>query len=319
MISASCNAADQQSTNRQPVLAQILITISLPPPTIQRGWSVNNLCGGSASDTAMNWIVVFLNWVLRGQSFQYVLGYNFSSRHAMSHRSEYFDCSSRGNITEPAFCSTITSLLAVEWLESPRFPIPTAMSDSQSLNTWMLEIMISSKNEHVFVLGLSHLTFQIVIDAWRALMNLGLKQPIAWNNSRHASSWQFHIHCGNEDISSPGIICILCHQVLRHPSEHGTRRMGNHILAKAHNAQLKKLSALEVTVLNTSMIDETALGIPNSQGSWGIAKVSSQQKLIFDIQIAPYWPKWRTKRSKPAAKDSEISESQQDTWTRYLR
>jgi len=63
-------------------------------------------------------------------------------------------------------------------------------------------------------------------------MNIGSKQPIALKNSRHHSRWQFYLHCGIEETSSPGIICIVCHQVLRHPSEHGTSSIGIHLLAK---------------------------------------------------------------------------------------
>jgi hypothetical protein len=63
------------------------------------------------------------------------------------------------------------------------------MSDTKSLNTSLLEVMISSKNERVFIRDLSDLTLQIIFDAWWASMNVGLKRPIAWNNSRHAPSW----------------------------------------------------------------------------------------------------------------------------------
>jgi hypothetical protein len=54
------------------------------------------------------------------------------------------------------------------------------------------------------------------------------------------------------------------------------------------------------------------------QGSCGIARVSLEWKIIFDIQFNPYWPKWQTKRSKLAPKDFETSEFHQDTWNRYL-
>jgi hypothetical protein len=97
--------------------------------------------------------------------------------------------------------------------------------------------MISSKNERVFIRDLSDLTLQIIFDAWWASLSVGSKRPIAWNNSRHAPSWQFYLHSTNEETGSPGIICIVCHQVLRHPSEHGTSSMGKHLLAKAHIAK----------------------------------------------------------------------------------
>jgi hypothetical protein len=54
------------------------------------------------------------------------------------------------------------------------------------------------------------------------------------------------------------------------------------------------------------------------QGSRGITSVSVQRKMIFDIELNPYWPKWQTTRSKRADKDVEISKSHQDTWNRYL-
>ena len=178
--------------------------------------------------------------------------------------------------------------------------------------------MISSKNERVFIRDLSDLTLQIIFDGWWASMNVGSKRPIAWKNSRHAPSWRFYLHCGIEETGSPGIICIVCHQVLRHPSEHGTSSMGKHLLAKAHIAKLNELTESEVTELTSSTVDETALAILKRQGSRGITIVSLQRKTIFDIQFNPYWPKWQTKRSKLADKDFETSEFHQDTWNRYL-
>src|SRR5882757_2039031 len=162
------------------------------------------------------------------------------------------------------------------------------MSDTQSLTTSLLEVMISSKNERVFIRDLSDLTFQIIFDVWWASMNVGSKRPIAWNNSRHVPSWRFYLHCGMEENCSPGIICIVCHQVLRHPSEHGTSLLGKHLLAKAHIAKLNELTESEVAELTSSTINETALAILKRQGSRGITIVSLQRKTIFDIQFNPY-------------------------------
>jgi len=53
-------------------------------------------------------------------------------------------------------------------------------------------------------------------------MNVGLKRPIAWKNSRHAPPWRLYLQCGIEEMGSPGIICIVCHQVLPHLVERGT-------------------------------------------------------------------------------------------------
>ena len=141
-------------------------------------------------------------------------------------------------------------------------------------------------------------------------MNVTSQRPNAWNNSGHAPSWRFYLHCGMEENGSPGIICIMCHQVLRHLSEHGTCSMGKHLLAKAHIAKLNKLTR--------STVDETALAILNRQRSWGITIVSSLRQIIFDDQVVPYSPEWQTNRSKLAAKDIVTSEFHQDMWNRYM-
>jgi len=119
-------------------------------------------------------------------------------------------------------------------------------------------------------------------------MNVGSKHPIAWNNSRHASSWRFYLPCGIEETGSPGIMCIVCHEVLCHPSEHGTSLMGQHLLAKAHIAKLNQLTESDVTELTRSTVNETALAILKRQGRRGITIVSSQRKFIFDTQVNPY-------------------------------
>jgi len=162
------------------------------------------------------------------------------------------------------------------------------MSDSKSLNTSLLEVMISSKNERVFIRDLSDLASQIVFDAWWASMNEGSMRLIGSNDSRHVPSWRFYLHCGIEETGSPGIRCNVCHQVLRHPSEHGTSSMGTHWLAKAHIAKLKELTESEVTELTSSTVDKTALAILKMQGSRVITIVSSQRKIRFDIQVLPY-------------------------------
>jgi hypothetical protein len=102
--------------------------------------------------------------------------------------------------------------------------------------------MIPSKNEYVFFRDLSDLTLQIIFNVWWPSMNVGSKQPIDWNDSRYAPSAQFYLHCGMGVNGSPGIICMVCYQVLRHPSEHGTSSMGKYLLAKAHITKLNGLT-----------------------------------------------------------------------------
>jgi len=100
----------------------MLQMITHPPPTIERPPSINDFCGSSESYTAMYCIALLLNWVLCGQSFQYVLVYNFTNTHAMSHRSDFFaSAGSRGNIQEPAVCFTLQWLSSVFKSDYPAF------------------------------------------------------------------------------------------------------------------------------------------------------------------------------------------------------
>jgi hypothetical protein len=127
--------------------------------------------------------------------------------------------------------------------------------------------MISSKNERVFIRDLSDFTLQIIFDVWWPSMNVGSKRPIAWKNSRHAPEWRFYLHCGIEETGIPGIMCIVCHQVLRHQSEHVTTSMGKHLVAKAHIARLDELANSEATILTCLMVNETDSPILKMQES----------------------------------------------------
>jgi hypothetical protein len=68
-----------------------------------------------------------------------------------------------------------------------------------------------------------------------------------------------------EEIGSPGIIYITCHQVLRHPSEHGTSSLGKHKGAQAHIAKLNEFKESEVPELTSSTVNEAALAILKRQ------------------------------------------------------
>jgi hypothetical protein len=65
----------------------------------------------------------------------------------------------------------------------------------------------------------------------------------------------------NSEIGSPGIIFIVCHQVLPHPSEHWTTSMGKHWLTRVHIAKINELTASEVTILTISTMNNMALAI----------------------------------------------------------
>jgi len=119
-------------------------------------------------------------------------------------------------------------------------------------------------------------------------MNVVSKRPIALDNSRYVRSWRLCLLCRIEKTGSPGIMCIVCHEVLHHPSEHGTSSMGKHLLAKAHIAKLIELTQSEVTELTSSTVDETASATLKWQGSRGITIVSLQRKMRFDMQVDAY-------------------------------
>jgi len=157
----------------------MLVTISRLPRKSECPKSVNRFCGVSEHQTAMNCIVLFLNRVVHGQSLQSNLVYNFTNMHAVSYSSDFFTCSSRVNIWEPTCCYAVSLLSAVFRVGLPSCLIPTAMSDSNSLNISFLELMIPSKDERVFICDSSDLASQIIFAAWWGLMNVDWKSPIA--------------------------------------------------------------------------------------------------------------------------------------------
>jgi len=113
---------------------------------------------GSERYTAINCSMMILYGGLRSQSLQSVLVFHITNMHAMSDWSYYFPCRCRFNIKEPAICFTVSLFSAVSRVGLRSFSLSTAMSDTQSLNTALLEVMISSKNERVFIRDLSNLT-----------------------------------------------------------------------------------------------------------------------------------------------------------------
>jgi hypothetical protein len=78
---------------------------------------------------------------------------------------------------------------------------------------------------------------------------------------------------------------MICHQVLWHPSGHGTSSMGKHLMAKANIAMLNELTESDVSELATKTIDVTALPILKGQGSRGITMVRLHKQFIFDSLV----------------------------------
>jgi hypothetical protein len=98
-----------------------------------------------------------------------VLVFNFTNMYAEPRRSDFFlACSFQVNIEEPAIYLTIMNPLIVTQIKFPRVQFPTVMSDTKSLNTWVLAVIISSKIECFFICDLSNLTLPIIFAAWWA-------------------------------------------------------------------------------------------------------------------------------------------------------
>ena len=71
------------------------------------------------------------------------------------------------------FFSTILYLLTSFQVFLHGCQIPTAMSDLKSLNTSLLEVMISSKKDRVIIRDLNDITLQTIFNAWCASINVG--------------------------------------------------------------------------------------------------------------------------------------------------
>jgi hypothetical protein len=66
-----------------------------------------------------------------------------------------------------------------------------------------------------------------------------------------------------------------------------TSLIGDDLLAKAYITQLNKFAESEVTELTSLTVDDTDVDNLKSKESGGITIVSSQRKIIFDIQANP--------------------------------
>ena len=137
--------------------------------------------------------------------------------------------------------------------------------------------MFSARQERVFVRDLTDLKLQEAFDNWWSAMNVETPKPIKWSGSRSSSSWRFFRHCAIEENGIPGIICIVCQQVLSHPSTVGTSSMGKHLLSKGHRAKLDELTESNVAELPKEAGEAEVLAALKKQGSQGLMVVCVQQ------------------------------------------
>lgn len=138
----------------------------------------------------MNCIVSLPTWFFTGQSFQYVRLLNITTIHGMSHRLYYsLACSSRAIIEEPASYYMVAKLVTITQLKLCSIQFPTAMSDSNSVNSFLLEVIMSSQNKSIFSHDSFNHTWQMILIASRTTLNAASKRHILWNDSSQAPSW----------------------------------------------------------------------------------------------------------------------------------
>jgi hypothetical protein len=77
-------------------------------------------------------------------------------------------------------------------------------------------------------------------------MNVDSKLSIASNNYPYGSWWRSYMHSSVQKPGNPGIICIVCLQVISHPSEDDPSFMVNQLLANSHIGKSNKLGNLKV-------------------------------------------------------------------------
>jgi hypothetical protein len=90
IIQGLWNGINSQSTYPHSMLATVLLSTERPPSRIEYWQGVNTFCWGSVCYTEIHCIALFLNYVLLGQSVQYIVVYNITNVHAMSERSVCF-------------------------------------------------------------------------------------------------------------------------------------------------------------------------------------------------------------------------------------
>jgi len=88
-------------------------------------------------------------------------------------------------------------------------------------------------------------------------MNVSSKRPIS-GIILDIASWRFLFIFA--ELCRPAVMesyCIVCHPVLRHPSEHGTAQWANTGLAKVHIGKVKRLTVSWSNRTDQFDIDET--------------------------------------------------------------
>ena len=113
-------------------------------------------------------------------------------------------------------------------------------------------------------------------------MNVETKTTILWSGSRHTAARQFYKHCTKTENGCPGVICIICHTVLVHPSENRTSTMAKHLQSKTPKVELNKLTESNVSLLTGTAGDEQALAVLKKKGSQGVMVASSFHQIQAD-------------------------------------
>jgi len=92
IIKGQYNGVNPELNYQPPLWAKMLCTVLQLPPKNERQRSMKSFCEGSVSCTATYCTVMFLNQVISHQSSVYIPIFNFTTMHAMSHRSDFYPC-----------------------------------------------------------------------------------------------------------------------------------------------------------------------------------------------------------------------------------
>ena len=142
------------------------------------------------------------------------------------------------------------------------------------IDTTPLEVIHLADGRKVYVRDAADSKLQTIFDTWWKGMNVESKKLISWDGRKCSTAWRFYKQCGIVQDGSPSIICIVCSQVLKHPSRVGTSGMSKHLLSKEHMAKKNKLKEEEDDEYISLDADEQLLAILKKKGSHGTLVVS---------------------------------------------
>lgn len=157
---------------------------------------------------------------------------------------------------------------------------------SSSIDISVLEVLSASDDRTVYIRDSDNTTLQSTFDSWWVSMNTTTKKPVNWNGRKSSPAWRFYKQCGIISDGTPAIICIVCHQILAHPSQVGASGMSKHLTSRVHIAKKNQLTDEDINETGLSVAtDEKVLDILKKKGSHGTLMVSKTTSIIFTQSV----------------------------------